>query len=330
MEKIIAYTRVSTPVIEELQQNYEVTFFEDYEYLDHPRFVETLQEAVGIIGLELKVTKELLSYAPKLKIVSNVSVGYDNLDIHELTKRNIMATNTPGVLTDTVADAVLGMMLGAARRIPELDTFVKNGEWKEYLQTEQFGVDLHHKTVGIIGMGSIGQAIAKRCHFGFDMDVLYYSRSRKKEIENIYNATYCSLNDLLIESDFVVLIVPLLPETEKMIGEKEFKLMKNTAIFINGSRGKNIDETALYKVLKSKDILAAGVDVYELEPVDPNNPLLTLNNIITLPHIGAATKENELAMSTLAAKNLVAGLNGECPPNLINTDVFHNQKIHLS
>lgn len=324
MEKIIAYTRVSEAVRRKLQQTYDVEYFQNYEYIDNPSFRKALQEAKGIIGLELNVTKELLDLAPNLQIVSNVSVGYDNLDIEVMTERNVMATNTPGVLTDTVADAVLGMMLATARRIPELDQFVKKGEWKEYLQLEHFGTDLHHKTVGIIGMGSIGQAIAKRCYFGFDMDVLYYNRSRKKAVEKDYNATFCNLQDLLVQADFVVLMVPLLPETERMIGEKEFKLMKETAIFINGSRGKNIDEKALYNALINKEILGAAIDVFETEPVNPNHPLLKLENLITLPHIGAATKENELAMSLLAAENLIAGLNGDTPPNLINKEIVRS------
>lgn len=322
MEKVIAYTRVSEQVRKSLAQQYDVIYFENDEYIDDPSFVQALQEASGIIGLELKVTKELLDLAPNLRIVSNVSVGYDNLDINELTKRKIIATNTPGVLTDTVADAVMGMILATARRIPELDNFVKNGEWKQYLQLEHFGTDVHHKTVGIIGMGGIGEAIAKRCHAGFDMDVLYFNRSRKVEVEQKYHATFCNLHEVLERSDFVVLMVPLSPQTEKMIGEKEFNQMKKTAIFINGSRGKNIDEHALYNALKNRTIQAAGIDVFDVEPVEPTNPLLTLDNIVTLPHIGAATKENELAMSTLAAENLIAGLTGEQPTNVINSELF--------
>lgn len=322
LENIIAYTRVSEPVLKMLREKYEVHYFTNYEYIDNPTFQSVLQEASGIIGLELKVTKELLDLAPNLKIVSNVSVGYDNLDLAELTKREIMATNTPEVLKDTVADAIIGLMLAVARRIPELDQFVKRGLWKEYLQMEHFGIDLHHKTVGIIGMGNIGQAIAKRCRLGFDMDVLYYNRSRRQEIEEIYQAKYCSLHELLQNADFIVLMVPHTPETDKMIGKEEFKLMKKSAIFINGSRGKNVDEKALYEALVHKEILAAGIDVFEKEPVDPSNPLLSLNNIVTLPHIGAATKENERAMSELAAKNLISGLNGEIPPNLINKEIF--------
>src|SRR5690625_4392742 len=330
MEKVIAYTRVSEAVRRKLQEKYDIVFFEDYEYLDDANFVQVLKETSGIIGVELKVTKDLLDLAPKLKIVSNVSVGYDNLDIKELTRRNIMATNTPEVLTGTVADAVLGMILATARRIPELDNFVKNGEWKQYLQLEHFGLDVHKKTVVIIGMGSIGEAIAKRCHAGFDMNILYYNRSRKHDIEDKFNAIYCNLDDLLKKSDFVVLMVPASPQNEKMIGKEEFGEMKMSAIFINGSRGQNIDESALYEALTNKQILAAGLDVFDTEPVDPNNPLLKLSNVVTLPHIGAATVENELAMSKLAAKNLDAGLKGEYPINLINKDIFNqNEEIPI-
>lgn len=329
-EKVIAYTRVSESVRKKLAENYDVVYFEQGEYLEDAKFVNELKEAVGIIGLELKVTDELLDLAPKLKIVSNVSVGYDNLDINALTNRNIMATHTPGVLTDTVADAVLGMMLATARRIPELDNFVKNGEWQEYLQLDQFGKDVHHKTVGIIGMGSIGEAIAKRCHAGFDMDVLYYNRSRKEHIEEKYDATYCDLEDLLNKSDFVVLMVPATPQTEKMIGQQAFTQMKKSAIFINASRGKNVDEQALYDALTTKEIAGAGLDVFDTEPVGSHHPLLQLEHVVTLPHIGAATVENELAMSTLAAQNLVAGLNGERPDHLINPDMLKQSEKDIN
>lgn len=325
VEKIIAYTRVSKPVREALESQFEVSYFENYEYIEDENFKKALEEAVGIIGLELKVTKELLDLAPNLRVVSNVSVGYDNLDVSEMTRRNIMATNTPGVLTDTVADAVLGMLLASARRIPELDKFVKEGKWKEYLQIDQFGTDVHHKKVGIIGMGSIGQAIAKRCFLGFDMKLLYYNRSRKPEIEERYNAVFCDLNKLLKESDFVVLMVPGSKETERFMSAENFKKMKKSAIFINASRGKNVDENALYKVLMNKEILAAALDVFETEPVNRSNPLLSLENVVTLPHIGAATRENELSMSTLAKENLVAALKGDRPPNLINHRVIKNE-----
>ncbi len=322
LDKIIAYTRVSKSIIELLEQSYDVIYFQNYEQLDDPLFKKELQDAVGIIGLELKVNQKLLQHAPNLKIVSNVSAGYDNLDLDAITKAGILATNTPNVLTDTVADAMVGLMLATSRRIPELHQFVQQGKWKEYLQTEYFGVDMHHKKVGIIGLGGIGEAIAKRCHFGFDMDILYHKRSRDLAVEQKYDARFCSLEDLLKESDFIVLMVPATKETEKMISTEQFKLMKKSAIFINGSRGINVDEEALYKAIIHQEILAAGLDVFDQEPIDMDNPLLHLPNVVTTPHIGAATIENELAMSTLAMKNLTTGLQGKKPPNLLNEKVW--------
>ncbi len=282
-----------------------------------------LQEAEGIIGLELPVNDELLSHAPNLKIVSNVSVGYNNLDLEALKKRNIMATNTPEVLTDTVADTVFGILVATARRLPELDQYVKNGQWEiEAVGNDLFGTDVHHKTLGIVGMGRIGKAIAKRAHFGFDMDILYHSRSRKPDVETTFQAGYRTLDDLLTESDFVCLITPLTPETEGLIGKREFKLMKDSAIFINGSRGKTVVEADLIDALKYGEIAAAGLDVYANEPVEPDNPLLKMTNTVTTPHVGSSTHETELKMSELAAENLEAGLNGRKPPNLVDASVW--------
>jgi gluconate 2-dehydrogenase len=239
----------------------------------------------------------------------------------ELSKRNIIATNTPDVLNDTVADTIFGLLLATARRMPELDQFVKNGEWKETLKEDHFGVDVHHKTLGIIGMGGVGSAIAKRAHFGFDMDILYHGRSRKEEEEQTYNATYCSLEELLQKSDFVCLMTPLTPQTEGLMGKREFELMKQSAIFINGSRGKTVDEEALINALRAEEILGAGLDVFAQEPVSPANPLLSMKNVVTLPHIGSATAETRLKMAMLGAENLVAGLKGETPPNLIKGSI---------
>jgi gluconate 2-dehydrogenase len=315
---VLVYMRVDKRVIKELEKEYEVTSFHNHEYIGNPDFDLALKKAEGIIGLALKVTKELLDNAPNLKVVCNVSVGYDNLDLEELTKRKILATNTPGVLDDTTADAIFGLLLSTARRIPELDQFVKSGQWDISLQPDQYGVDVHHKTLGIIGMGNIGRAIARRAHFGFGMDILYHNRSKNKEAEELYQASYCDFDDLLTQSDFVCLMVPATKETEKMIGVKEFKKMKKSAIFINGSRGKNVDEEALYHALVNKEIHAAGIDVFTKEPTNPDNPLLTLKNIVTLPHIGSSTTECEYNMSKLAAKNLRTALNGEKPPSLLN------------
>ncbi|KHF37852.1 2-hydroxyacid dehydrogenase [Halalkalibacter okhensis] len=320
--KIIVYMRVDDRVVKELEKHFDVTCFQHHEYLGNPAFDNALKEADGIIGLALKVTKEILDVAPNLKVVSNVSVGYDNLDIKELTKRKIMATNTPGILNETTADAIFGLLIATARRIPELDYYVKSGQWNISLQPNQYGVDVHHKTLGIIGLGNIGQAIAQRAHFGFGMNILYHNRSRNLEAERTFGATYCELNDLLAQSDFVCLMIPATKETEKMIGQNEFRAMKNSAIFINGSRGKNVDEEALYDALINKEIYAAGIDVFTTEPTDPNNPLLSLKNIVTLPHIGSSTTECEYRMSKLAAQNLCAALAGQKPPSLLNEEAW--------
>jgi gluconate 2-dehydrogenase len=318
--KVIVYKKMDEKVLEFIRETCEVIYFEKLHSDVYPIFLEELKDADALLGSGLKVDGDLLDRAPHLKIVCNTSVGYDNLDMSELSKRNIIATNTPDVLNDTVADTIFGLLLATARRMPELDQFVKNGEWKETLKEEHFGVDVHHKTLGIIGMGGVGSAIAKRARFGFDMDILYHGRSRKEE-EQTYNATYCSLEELLQKSDFVCLMTPLTPQTEGLMGKREFELMKQSAIFINGSRGKTVDEEALINALRAEEILGAGLDVFAQEPVSPANPLLSMKNVVTLPHIGSATAETRLKMAMLGAENLVAGLKGETPPNLIKGSI---------
>ncbi|YCA45449.1 D-glycerate dehydrogenase [Bacillus sp. JZ8] len=319
--KVIVYKKMDEKVLNFIRETCEVIYFEKLHSDVYPTFLEELKDADALLGSGLKVNEDLLDRAPHLKIVCNTSVGYDNLDLKELSKRHIIATNTPDVLNDTVADTIFGLLLATARRMPELDQFVKNGEWKETLKEEHFGVDVHHKTLGIIGMGGVGSAIAKRAHFGFDMDILYHGRSRKEEEEQTYNATYCSLEELLKKSDFVCLMTPLTPQTEGLMGKREFELMKQSAIFINGSRGKTVDEEALINALRTEEILGAGLDVFVQEPVSPDNPLLSMKNVVTLPHIGSATAETRLKMAMLGAKNLVAGVKGETPPNLIKGSI---------
>ncbi|GER68262.1 bifunctional glyoxylate/hydroxypyruvate reductase B [Weizmannia acidilactici] len=318
--KVIVYSAMPEDLIESLREHFEIKHIPDcHTYTD---LLPDLKEAEGLLGSGLRVDSGLLDHAPNLKIVSNISVGYDNLDIPELTKRGIMATNTPGVLDDTTADTIFGMMLAAARRFTELDRFVKEGRWKAPVSQAEYGIDVHHKTLGIIGMGRIGGKIAKRAHFGFDMNILYHNRSRNMEAENRYGATYCGLDELLQKSDFVCLMTPLTPETRHLIGEREFRLMKKTAVFVNGSRGQTVDEAALIRALERKTIYAAGMDVFEQEPVSPDNPLLKMENVVTLPHIGSATHETRYAMAKLAVENLTKGLLGQCPPSLINREIF--------
>ncbi|WP_462409317.1 2-hydroxyacid dehydrogenase [Neobacillus sp. Marseille-QA0830] len=319
---VIAYNKVSQKVVDFLEESFEVINFAKLDAENLPRFYKELQEAHGLLTAGLKIDSELLDQAPHLKIVSNISVGYDNFNIPEMTKRNVMATNTPGVLNETVADTVMGLILAASRRISELDNYVKAGRWKGEDGVNLYGSDVHHKTLGIIGMGGIGTSIAKRAHFGFDMPILYHNRSRHVEAEQTVNAAYCSLEELCQRSDFVCLMTPLTPQTVKLIGEKEFKLMKNTAFFINASRGATVDEQALIRALEQREIAGAGLDVFEQEPVSPDNKLLKMDNVVAVPHIGSATHETRLKMAMLAVENLVNGLQGNRPPNLINPQVF--------
>jgi len=315
--KVVVYRELPEQVLSFLKNKFNVSYFPNLDDQNYHDFLSELQTAQGLLGASMKIDQELLDQAPQLKVISNISVGYDNLNIEELRKRGILGTNTPGVLDDTTADTVFGLLLATARRMPELDHYVKSGRWEGTKGEDLFGVDVHHKTLGIIGMGSIGRAVAKRARFGFDMEILYHNRSRNKEAENKYDATYCTLDDLLKKSDFVCLMVPHTPQTEKMIGEREFNLMKESAIFINGSRGKNVDEAALIKALQEKKILRAGLDVFEIEPIEKDNPLLSLPDVVTLPHIGSATTETRASMAKLAAENMAIALEGKTPPNLI-------------
>lgn len=324
-KKVVAVNRLEDEVLEMLEKIVDVTSFTGITSTENPEFVAALKEADGVVGLDLQVDDDLLDLAPNVKIFSNVSVGYNNLDIDALTRRKVMATNTPGVLDETVADTIFGLLIATARRIPELDHYVKSRKWKKSLSANKYGTDVHHKTIGIIGMGRIGEAIANRAHHGFHMDVLYHNRSENPEAEKAYNATYKELDDLLRESDYVVLMTPLTEETEGMIGAREFGLMKESAIFINGSRGQTIVEKDLIAALENKEIAAAGLDVFEQEPVEDDNPLLDMPNVVTLPHIGSSTYATELAMSQLACDNLLVGLRGEKPPNLINRVVWQRK-----
>jgi gluconate 2-dehydrogenase len=288
---------------------------------------ELLSRIGDVEGLYItggKIDDELLDHAPALKIVSNASVGYNNFDIEAMKNRKVIGTNTPYVLDDTVADLIIGLMISAARRIPELDRYVKEGKWKKSDVENLFGLDVHHKTLGIIGLGRIGEAVAKRAKCGFDMDVLYHNRRRNAEAEEKWGAVYCTKEELLRKSDFVLLMTPLTAETRHLMGKKEFSLMRESAIFINASRGETVDEQALLEALKTGQIRAAALDVYAQEPVDKNHPLLALPQVVTVPHIGSATAQTRLAMAMLAAENLVDGVLGRRPKHIVKelADIF--------
>lgn len=297
--------------------------FCDCEYLDSEvqitrnELIKRIYDKEGIILAGIKVDEELLRHAPKLRVVSNISVGYNNFDTEAMKARNVIGTNTPRVLDDTVADLIFGLILSTARRIPELDRYVKAIKWKPEDNENLFGIDVHHSTIGIIGMGRIGEAVAKRAKLGFDMEVLYYNRNRKYEAEKSLSVKYCEFESLLKQSDFVVLMTPYTNSTHHLMGFKQFDLMKREAIFINASRGQTVNEKALIEALESRKIMSAGLDVYEKEPIDSDNPLLKMSNVVTVPHIGSATEKTRDAMAMTAAINLVKALSGETPPNAV-------------
>ena len=270
-----------------------------------------------------KIDAEVINAAgEQLKGISQIAVGYDNIDLEAATKRGIYVTNTPGVLTDTTADYAFALLMATARRIAEADRYVRDGRWKiPWGLMMMLGQDVWGKTIGIIGMGRIGTAMARRAK-GFNMKILYYDVARNEAAEKELGAEYVDLETLLKESDFVSIHVPLLPSTRHLINEERLKLMKKTACLINTSRGPVVDEKALYKALKEGWIWAAGLDVWEKEPTDPDNPLLKLDNVTASPHIASASYETRTRMAVMAAENMIAILEGRVPPNLVNKEVL--------
>ncbi|MBD2844990.1 D-glycerate dehydrogenase [Paenibacillus sp. IB182496] len=313
--KVVVYRKVYDEVLERLAEACEVVYRPQPREADGSALYEALGEAQGLLGSGLRIDEALLERSPQLRAVANFSAGYENLDLEALQRRGVTATNTPGVLNDTVADCVMALMLAAGRRVSELDRAMRAGQWTTSIDEEWFGVDVHHRTLGIIGMGEIGQAVAKRARLGFDMRIVYHNRSRNETAEQRYEAQWLSLEALLEQSDYVCMLTPLTPQTERMIGAAELACMKPTGIFLNASRGRTVDEAALIEALRERRILAAGLDVFEQEPLPADSPLLQLDNVVCVPHIGSATHETRLAMQLLSVRNLLDALRGETPPN---------------
>ena len=273
-----------------------------------------------------KIDAEIMDAAPKLKVISNMAVGFDNIDVPAATSRGIIIGNTPGVLTETTADFAFALLMAAGRRVAEGDRVTRRGGWKTWGPMILLGYDIHHATLGIVGSGRIGTEMAKRAR-GFDMKILYYDVVRRQpEEEKALGLEYVpSLHELLPRADFITIHVPLMAETRHLIGAAEFARMKKTAIFINTSRGPVVDQKALYQALKSGQIFAAGLDVTEVEPIPMDDPLLTLDNVIIAPHIASASVATRTKMATMAAANLIAGLKGEMPPNCVNPEVLQKK-----
>jgi len=284
--------------------------------------MQRLQKKAGaIILLTDRIDEAVLSQCPDLKIVSNIAVGYNNIDVPACTRHGVMVTNTPGVLDDTTADFTWTLLLATARRLVEADQYLRSLKWDGWKLMEFLGYDVHHKTLGICGLGRIGQGVARRAK-GFDMQILYTDLVRATQsVEKELGASFVDKKTLLAESDFVTLHVPLEPQTTHYISKAELALMKPTAILINASRGPVVDEKALVQALKEEKIAGAGLDVYEREPeVEP--ALLPMKNVVLAPHIASASYETRLRMAMMAAENLIARLTGKRPPNLVNEEVL--------
>jgi len=323
MKKVLITRSILPEVVESLSQRFEVDHNADDRPWAPEELVRRLRGASGAMATVMdRFDDAVLAQCPELKVISNIAVGYNNIDVPAATKRGIRVTNTPGVLDDTTADLTWALLMAAARRIAEGDAYVRAGEWKIAFGVQYFlGQDIHHATLGVIGMGRIGQAIARRAG-GFDMRVIYHNRSRlAEEEEKRLDATWVERDRLLAESDFVVVMAPYSPATHHLIGAAEIAKMKPTAILVNTARGGIVDDAALVAALKDKRIAGAALDVFEGEP-KLNAAYLALSNVVLTPHIGSASRATRLRMCLTAVANLTAALGGRVPPNLVNKDVI--------
>jgi lactate dehydrogenase-like 2-hydroxyacid dehydrogenase len=318
---VLISQRIFDEAVAMVRQHFEVDWNQSETPLAPHVLIQRLRDKVGaIILLTDRIDEEVLSHCPALKILSNVAVGYNNIDVEACISRRIMVTNTPGVLDDTTADLTWALLLATARRIVESDQYFRSSQWKGWGLMQFLGYDVHHKTLGICGLGRIGQRVARRAR-GFNMKILYTDVVQAPQnIEKELGIRFVDKKTLLSESDFITLHVPLTPQTTHYISGAEFSQIKPTAILINASRGPVVDEKALVQALQEGEIAGAGLDVYEREPeVDP--ALVQMKNVVLVPHIGSASRETRLHMAMMAAENLVAGLTGKRPPNLVN-EVF--------
>ena len=323
-KKVVVFSQIDLEILEKLKEKFQVSIINPKLGDVNAQILREVQDADGLIGAGRLLNESNLSTATQLKVISSVSVGFDNYDLNYLNQQKILLCNTPHVLTESTADLAFTLLMSAARKVPSLDAWVKNGEWKRTVGVEQFGLDVHGKTLGIIGLGHIGAAIARRGFYGFNMNILYHNRKPKLEIAQPLNAEYCNLHDLLQRADYIVVAVDLNAESKALISNKEFDLMQKHAVLINISRGSVIDESALIDALKSQKIFAAGLDVYQTEPLQ-NSELFDLNNVVTLPHIGSATVSTRKKMAELAYQNLVNILEGGQPQNVVNSEILSKE-----
>lgn len=322
MKPYVYITRkLPAEVLKPIEEKYVVKMWEK-EDIPVPKEVllREAETAEALITMLSDVIDErILTAGSRLKVVANLAVGFDNIDVKTAKRRGIAVCNTPDILTDTTADLTFALLMATARRIVEAAEFVKNGEWKSWSPLLLAGHDIHHKTIGIVGMGKIGETVAKRAT-GFDMNILYHNRKRKPEMEQRLGSIYTSFEELVGTADYIVCLTPLTAETKNMFTKAVFQKMKPSAIFINASRGPVVDEQALYEALVSGEIAGAGLDVFENEPINAEHPLLKLSNVIALPHIGSSSMETRVAMMKLCIDNIEAVLEKKRPKTLVNQE----------
>ena len=319
---VLVTRRIYPEAIAYLADHAEVEYIDTDEGLSADELLGRVRGKRAVISqLTDKFTAEVIDALEGVRVIANVAVGFDNIEVPAATRRGILVTNTPDVLTDTTADFAFALLLAAARRVVEAHEFIHSGEWTQWRIDLLVGQDVHHRTLGIFGMGRIGQAVARRA-LGFGMRIVYHDAQRATEdLEKELSLTFVQPETLLREADFVSLHVPLLPETQHFIGARELGMMKRTAILVNTSRGPVLDEAALVKALEQRVIAAAGLDVFEREPeVHPG--LLKLQNVVLAPHIASASVDTRREMSMVAAANVVAALEGRRPPNLVNVELW--------
>ncbi len=319
---VVSYKTLPEDLRQRLDRHFAVTEFNGLNEENCKKYAQVLQKAQGIIGSGSKFDKQRLEWLPALKAVSTISAGYDQFDVDEMSARGILLMHTPDALTETVADLMMALLLSTARRVVDLAERTKAGKWRASVDSGWYGVDVHHKTLGIIGMGRIGMALAQRAHAGFSMPILYNARHRHEQAEQRFNAGYRDVDSLLAESDFVCITLPLSEQTHHMIGREQLAKMKPSAILINAGRGPVVDEAALIEALENHLILAAGLDVFEQEPLPADSPLLRLPNVVALPHVGSATHETRHEMAATAVQNLITALTGKVERNCVNPQII--------
>jgi glyoxylate reductase len=301
----------------------ELNLWQEKELMPREKQLQLFSDCDGLLTtLNVKVDEELLEACPAVKVVSNYGVGFDNIDVATCTSYGVIAGNTPGVLSETTADLAFTLILAAARRVVEMAEWVKQDQWTPTRgPLDNLGTDVHHATLGIIGLGRIGREVARRAT-GFNMKILYHDLNRDSQVEKGLGVVYAGKEELLRQSDFVSLHLPLSDETRHFIGENELKLMKLSAILVNTSRGQIVDQRALWTALENGQIAGAGLDVTDPEPMRANDPLLGLPQVTVLPHIGSATRETRAKMAEMAAQNLILALNGKPMISCINPEAY--------